>query len=188
MGDRGGRVQNRLCDNLWVEHCQRIHKAKLKSMKSTTKAKKSGMDNNEPKRYPHLLLNLKGRQMESERYEKIENENLNLLEKMSKIMKPEEGATREFAGGVRINSNQYPVIDHYPGKQFGDIKPKPGKIGTLNKEYRRRCVCLERCPRRCLVLTGPVCGGAEPVVPRADSCLVLSPPPLCLQGAAHHHT
>ena len=29
MGDRGARLQNRICNDRWVEHCQKIHRAKL---------------------------------------------------------------------------------------------------------------------------------------------------------------
>jgi len=151
MADRGRRalpVDNRLCNDRWVERCQRIHREKLQGMQSTAADPRlTTLDNTMPitLKMQHLHLKQKKAQLEEERFAQIELENRVLLEKMSKIMRQDPTEARSSQGarnseqfpfrstlqlkpGVRIDTAQYPVIDsrnYYPPK-------------SLNREYRLR--------------------------------------------------
>lgn len=151
MADRGRRalpVDNRLCNDRWVERCQRIHREKLANMQSTaTDPRLTTLDNTMPitLKMQHLHLKQKKAQLEEERFAQIELENRVLLEKMSKIMRQDPTEARSAQGsrnseqfpfrsilqlkpGMRIDTAQYPVIDtrnYYPPK-------------SLNREYRLR--------------------------------------------------
>ncbi|KAK3266005.1 hypothetical protein CYMTET_25348 [Cymbomonas tetramitiformis] len=151
MADRGRRalpVDNRLCNDRWVERCQKIHRDKLRTMKTTAiDPRLTTLDNNQPitMRMPHLQLKQKKAQLEEERFAQIELENRVLLEKMSKIMRQDPGDARSSHGGshteqfpfrstlqlkpgVRIDMTQYPMLD---SRNF--VPPK-----SLNREFRLR--------------------------------------------------
>ena len=94
--------------------------------------------------YKHLRQNLKGVQLQAERYDAIERENRLLLSKMSHLMAggsvldPTEG-TWEFQPGVRLNKHQMPVIDH--GISHQPQMPQKGAARepeSLNWGSRRR--------------------------------------------------
>jgi hypothetical protein len=134
------KQDNRLCYNRDVRRRQQIHKEKLLNMKSTNHSNaKFAMDNAAPVRYRHLELNLKRQQLNAERYGEIERENHLLMSKMYAIMKQKssDDGTMEFRPGMRLNSNQGPMVDCY-------LSPKslyPGhavKHDSLNRESRRR--------------------------------------------------
>jgi len=116
-----------------------IHRNKLETMKSTAKSNSSHqMDNNRPKRHKHLEQNAKRRQLEDEHYAKIERENRILIEKMYSIMNAKaKPNAMEFQPGMRLNSNQGPIVDCYlsPRSNFpGHAVPHK----SLNQEARRR--------------------------------------------------
>ena len=73
-------IGNKQCHARFVKKCQETHKKKLHEMKCS-------IDNQEPKRHPHLRKNLKKEQLMEERYAEIERDNRLLLEKMSYIMR-----------------------------------------------------------------------------------------------------
>jgi hypothetical protein len=134
------KQDNRLCYNRDVRRKQKIHKQRLRTMTSTNKSNaKAAMDNTAPVRYRHLELNLKRQQLNAERYGRIERENHLLMSKMYSIMKQKSSGdgTMEFRPGMRLNSNQGPMVDCY-------LSPKslyPGnsvKHDSLNRESRRR--------------------------------------------------
>lgn len=134
------KSDNRLCYNRDVRRRQKIHREKLRNMKSTNKSNaKFCMDNTAPVRYRHLELNLKRQQLNIERYGQIQRENHLLMSKMYSIMKQKSSGegTMEFRPGMRLNSNQGPMVDCY-------LSPKslyPGhavKHDSLNRESRRR--------------------------------------------------
>mmetsp|Transcript_39159 Transcript_39159/g.97000 ORF Transcript_39159/g.97000 Transcript_39159/m.97000 type:complete len:255 (-) Transcript_39159:278-1042(-) len=151
MADRGRKalpVDNRLCNDKWVERCQRIHRQKLSEMQSTAADPRlKTLDNRTPHtmHMTHLTNRLKKQQLEEERFQQIELENKVLLGKMSKIMGLNAMADRSSQGGnskaqfpfrstlqlkpgMRIDMGQYPVIDtrnYYPSK-------------SLNRDYRVR--------------------------------------------------
>jgi len=117
-------INNKLCNQRWVDRCQQLHRMRLNSIKPA-------IDNIPPRRYKHLFQNLKKAQLEDERNMEIERENRLLLEKMSMIMesgRPEMASanTTEFAPGTRLDRHQYPMVDHY----------KKLEHRSLNKEAR----------------------------------------------------
>lgn len=75
----------------------------------------NGVQEQKRSTYPHVRSNLKRAQLQDERFQAIELENYMLLGKLSKILErshnPTHG-TREWGNGVRLTSNQVPVIDH----------------------------------------------------------------------------
>mmetsp|Transcript_22516 Transcript_22516/g.55729 ORF Transcript_22516/g.55729 Transcript_22516/m.55729 type:complete len:263 (-) Transcript_22516:437-1225(-) len=151
MADRGRKalpVDNRLCNDKWVERCQRIHREKLATMQSTaTDPRLKTLDNRIPHTMSmtHLTHRLKKAQLEEERFQEIELENKVLLGKMSKIMglsamndRSSQGgkgasqfpfrSTLQLKPGVRIDMGQYPCLDtrnYYPNK-------------SLNRDFRVR--------------------------------------------------
>jgi len=132
-------IDNKLCYQRDVERKQLIHKKKLESMKSTAKSNSCHqMDNNRPKRHRHLEQNAKKRQLEDEHYAKIERENRILIEKMYSIMNSKaKPNAMEFQPGMRLNSNQGPMVDCYlsPRSNFpGAAVPHR----SLNTESRKR--------------------------------------------------
>lgn len=119
-------INNKICNQRWVDRCQQLHRMRLNQIKPA-------IDNKPPTRYKHLFQNLKKAQLEDERNMEIERENRLLLEKMSMIMesgRPEMASanTTEFVPGTRIDRHQYPMVDHY----------KKLDHKSLNKEARRR--------------------------------------------------
>lgn len=77
------RFSNKLIYQREVERMQGIHRKKLKEMRSTNRTNSvSLMDNRAPQRFRHLELNLKKRQLEEERYFRIERENKLLMQKV----------------------------------------------------------------------------------------------------------
>jgi hypothetical protein len=73
-------VNNKLCNQRWVDRCQQLHRIRLNNIKPA-------IDNTPPTRYKHLFQNLKKAQLEDERNMEIERENRLLLEKMSMIVR-----------------------------------------------------------------------------------------------------
>jgi len=151
MADRGRAalpVDNRLCNDRWVERCQRIHRDKLRKMKSTAHDPRlTTLDNTMPVtlRMQHLHLKQKKAQLEEERFAQIELENNVLLEKMTKIMKQNPMRARSALGGrhisqfpfrstlqlkpgVRVDKCHYPVLDT---RNYHEPK-------SLNRELRQR--------------------------------------------------
>jgi len=119
-------INNKICNQRWVDRCQQLHRMRLNQIKPA-------IDNKPPTRYKHPFQNLKKAQLEDERNMEIERENRLLLEKMSMIMesgRPEMASanTTEFVPGTRIDRHQYPMVDHY----------KKLDHKSLNKEARRR--------------------------------------------------
>eukprot|EP00164_Ancoracysta_twista_P003069 GFYU01004093.1.p1 GENE.GFYU01004093.1~~GFYU01004093.1.p1 ORF type:complete len:491 (-),score=140.47 GFYU01004093.1:155-1627(-) len=72
-------VANRICAEKWKERDRKLHKKRLRDMKSE-------VDNAPPPLYIHLVQNLKKAQIEEDRYVQIERQNRLLLEKMAHIM------------------------------------------------------------------------------------------------------
>ena len=133
------KAVNKLCYQRDVDNRQRIHKNKLATMRPTSKSNsKSALDNNRPMRQRHLELNLKQRQMDDEQYTKIEHENRILMEKMYGIMKTKKDPRSiEFSPGLRIDSNQGPMVDCYLSKR-SNYPGQSVKLNSLNTDSRRR--------------------------------------------------
>ena len=84
-------VNNKLCNQRWVDRCQQLHRIRLNNIKPA-------IDNKPPTRYKHLFQNLKKAQLEDERNMEIERENRLLLEKMSMIVRPPHAARTACIG------------------------------------------------------------------------------------------
>jgi len=81
--NRAAMYPNKLCYQREVDRNKRIHTRNLRNMKSTNKTNSaSKLDNRPPRRFKHLELNLKKRQLEEERYYQIERENKLLMQKV----------------------------------------------------------------------------------------------------------
>ena len=95
---------NKQCHARFVKKCQEKHRQKLTQMKCS-------IDNQEPKRHPHLHKNAKKAQLMEERYAEIERDNRLLLEKMSFIMRHQKEAEEalqvpRLAAGQSLNREQ----------------------------------------------------------------------------------
>lgn len=81
--NRAAMYPNKLCYQREVDKNKRIHAQRLKNMKATNRTNSASlMDNRPPRRFKHLQLNLKKRQLEEERYFRIERENKLLMQKV----------------------------------------------------------------------------------------------------------
>lgn len=90
--------------------------------------------------YPHVRSNLKGAQLQDERFQAIELENYLLLGKLSKILERPHNPTlrtREWGGGIRLTSNQVPVIDHCIPQQTTEFGAAI-ELASLNIGIRRQ--------------------------------------------------
>ena len=110
---------NRHLDGRWqrdkhARHLQNIGRVKAR-IDNKWGQTYNGVTETKRATYPHVIANLKKAQMQDERFAEIEQENYALLKKLSTILErshnPTRG-TREWGGGVRLTSNQTPVIDH----------------------------------------------------------------------------
>jgi hypothetical protein len=133
------KADNKLCYQRDIEIRQRIHRQKLATMRPTSKSNSRGaLDNTMPQRHRHLELKLKKRQLDDENYTKIERENRILMEKMYSIMKSSKSTrSMEFKPGMRINSNQGPMVDCFLSQKSlypGQAVP----LDSLNRDSRRR--------------------------------------------------
>ncbi len=99
-------------------------------------------------KYAHLCANLKRRQMREERVAQVELENMLLLQKISKVFtrshEPELGLTRDWVGGMRLTSNQVPVLDHYiaPTTKFGAAL-EPTSLSSSRRQQERERIEAE---------------------------------------------
>ena len=126
-----------------LEH-QRKHREAITRMQPAINNKWGGECNGvkETKKamYMHVRANLKRVQLEDERAQAVELENFHLLEKLSKILERPHNPTvrsREWGGGVRLDANQVPIMDHLvPPKTttFGAAV----EAGSLNIGMRER--------------------------------------------------
>eukprot|EP00736_Rhodelphis_marinus_P009384 Rmarinus@m.5349 len=124
-------VANRHCEQEWVDYCHYLHRDRLRRIHHRRRPMPGQVDNSSPRLYPHIRQNLKRWQLEADRAAEIGLENRHLLAKMSQIMEKTsalKSVSHEICPGVRITTNQYPVIDH-----VNRAKPK-----SLNREYRQR--------------------------------------------------
>lgn len=130
---------NRLCYEREILRKQKIHRERLKEMKSTSKSNaRKDFDNTSPPNYDHLKRNEKKKQMYKQELDRIAKANELLTSRMQSIFEAKPTSTdMEFIPGVRIGSSQNPVIDNYlssltPSRGCAVIKP------SLNLEYRTR--------------------------------------------------
>lgn len=92
-------VGNKLCAKRNMERHQNLHRSRIKNIQAST-------DTSAPKtmHLEHIRNNLKREQMLEERYSQIDRENMNLLQKMSDIMKhPTFSVPRSVSGPVSLN-------------------------------------------------------------------------------------
>ncbi|CAK4832587.1 unnamed protein product [Aphanomyces euteiches] len=104
---------NRLCYQREVARCQKIHHDKLRHMQPTSLSPAKGqLDNTAPQTHAHLRANLKKAQMDMDKNKQIYGENQQLMRKMIKICDtiPSDTAV-EFRPGMRLNTDQTPVLD-----------------------------------------------------------------------------
>lgn len=129
---------NRLCHQRDVQRLRRIHREKLKHMKSTCKShSKCHMDNTAPTRYKHLELRLKKAQMDEDLQKKIQHENCLLISKMYTIMKSERPTDAvEYQPGVRLSKDHQPVVDCFLSGKYA-TKPATGNIETRRRDFNR---------------------------------------------------
>lgn len=80
MPGPGFPVANKILYKYEQDRAYRLHRQKVNASRPTVK-------NRQPKKYPHLILQLKKIQLEEERQAEVDHENRLLLQKMSKIMK-----------------------------------------------------------------------------------------------------
>ncbi|XP_011444277.3 annexin A6 isoform X2 [Magallana gigas] len=80
MPGPGFPVANKILYKYEQDRAYRLHRQKVNASRPTVK-------NKQPKKYPHLILQLKKIQLEEERQAEVDHENRLLLQKMSKIMK-----------------------------------------------------------------------------------------------------
>ena len=126
-----------------LEH-QRKHRQAIEKMKPAINNKWggewNGVKETKKSHYTHVATNLKRAQIEDERAQAIELENFHLLEKLSKILERPHNPTknsREWGGGMRLDSHQVPIMDHLvPEKTttFGAAV----EAGSLNIGFRER--------------------------------------------------
>ncbi|KAH9103209.1 hypothetical protein AeMF1_020401 [Aphanomyces euteiches] len=128
---------NRLCYQREVARCQKIHHDKLRHMQPTSLSPAKGqLDNTAPQTHAHLRANLKKAQMDMDKNKQIYGENQQLMRKMIKICDtiPSDTAV-EFRPGMRLNTDQTPVIDSYMSMQ--SLSRGCAK-GSMNGEFRQR--------------------------------------------------
>lgn len=101
----------------------------------------NGVQEQKQASYAHVRSNLKRAQLQDERFQAIELENYLLLGKLSKILERSHNPTyrtREWGGGVRLTSNQVPVIDHCVPQnttEFGAaVEPSSLNIGFRQRQ------------------------------------------------------
>ena len=104
----------------------------------------NGVHDQKKPAYPHVRSNLKRAQLQDERFQAIELENYLLLGKLSKILERSHNPThrtREWGGGVRLTSNQVPVIDHcvpqHTTEFGGAVEPTSLNIGFRQQQQDR---------------------------------------------------
>ena len=110
---------NRHLDGRWqrdkhARHLQNIGRVKAR-IDNKWGQTYNGVTETKRASYPHVKANLKKAQLQDERYAEIEQENYQLLKKLSTILERSHNPTRntrEWGGGVRLTPNQTPVIDH----------------------------------------------------------------------------
>lgn len=130
---------NKMCYAREMDRLKRMHRSRIANMPPTSATNaRATLDMNEPPSYPHLENKAKKRQMEEERYAKIEHENRMLMERMYLIMnqKPDPRAV-EYSPGMRINRKTgMPMVDNYLSTRSlfaGNAVPKP----SMNQDARR---------------------------------------------------
>ncbi|CAK4074661.1 unnamed protein product [Aphanomyces euteiches] len=97
---------------------------------------KGQLDNTAPQTHAHLRANLKKAQMDMDKNKQIYGENQQLMRKMIKICDtiPSDTAV-EFRPGMRLNTDQTPVLDSYMSMQ--SLSRGCAK-GSMNGEFRQR--------------------------------------------------
>ena len=148
---------NRRCYQRDVEYRQRVHKQRLKNMKSLSKSKnpfqKVKMDMDPPVKPHFLKKNMSKKIHDQQRIKAIEHDNRILLKKMADIMMPRKSnRLQEFLPGVRLTPGGAPVVDNFisttnvlPGSNVGSgrrkkkkSKHKPNPTSTLGGLARKR--------------------------------------------------
>ncbi|ETV95040.1 hypothetical protein H310_11342 [Aphanomyces invadans] len=130
---------NRLCYQREVARCQKIHQDKLRHIQPTSLSPAKGkLDNTAPQQHAHLKANFKKAQMDSDKYKQIYGENQQLMRKMLKICDaaPSDAAV-EFRPGMRLNTDQTPLLDSYVSVQSLTRGCAIDK-GSMNGEFRQR--------------------------------------------------
>ncbi|RHY98380.1 hypothetical protein DYB37_011138 [Aphanomyces astaci] len=130
---------NRLCYQREVARCQKIHQDKLRHIQPTSLSPAKGkLDNTTPQVHTHLKTNFKKAQMDSDKYKQIYGENQQLMRKMLKICdtSPSDAAV-EFQPGMRLNTDQTPILDSFVSVQSLARGCAIDK-GSMNGEYRQR--------------------------------------------------
>ncbi|KAF0683787.1 Aste57867_24171 [Aphanomyces stellatus] len=130
---------NRLCYQREVARCQKIHQDKLRHIQPTSLSPAKGkLDNTAPQVHAHLKTNFKKAQMDSDKYRQIYGENQQLMRKMLKIVDtaPSDAAV-EFRPGMRLNTDQTPILDSYVSVNSLSRGCAIDK-GSMNGEFRQR--------------------------------------------------
>ena len=179
--DTGGwLVANRTSDNEAVLRLQSKHRARLAEIRAFNKPPPSKQlahrwsesPYGSKPHYAHVSRNAKRAQVEGERHQAIERDNLLLLQKMTTLLSsgassragsaassrrdPTVG-TWEFAPGVRLNRNQVPVIDHCVSPDPAMPQRGAARLAeSLNGGARRRE--LERITRENLAIVQRIQG------------------------------
>ena len=179
--DTGGwLVANRTSDNEAVLRLQSKHRARLAEIRAFNKPPPSKQlahrwsesPYGSKPHYSHVSRNAKRAQVEGERHQAIERDNLLLLQKMTTLLSsgassragsaassrrdPTVG-TWEFAPGVRLNRNQVPVIDHCVSPDPAMPQRGAARLAeSLNGGARRRE--LERITRENLAIVQRIQG------------------------------
>ncbi|XP_078316353.1 annexin A6-like isoform X2 [Crassostrea virginica] len=109
MPGPGFPVANKILYKYEQDRAYRLHRQKVNSSRPTVK-------NQKPKKYPHLILQLKKIQLEEERQAEVDHENRLLLQKMSRIMK--EPALVDSWNDYQSKSLNHPMRE----KQLRDIQ------------------------------------------------------------------
>ena len=74
---------NHICEQRRVDRKHELHRRRLRNLKATSKTNaRRFLDNNAPKNFRHMKVNLKKKQRRREWNERVERENSILLEKM----------------------------------------------------------------------------------------------------------
>ena len=179
--DTGGwLVANRTSDNEAVLRLQSKHRARLAEIRAFNKPPPSKQlahrwsesPYGSKPHYSHVSRNAKRAQVEGERHQAIERDNLLLLQKMTTLLSsgassragsaassrrdPTVG-TWEFAPGVRLNRNQVPGIDHCVSPDPAMPQRGAARLAeSLNGGARRRE--LERITRENLAIVQRIQG------------------------------
>lgn len=152
-------VHDRSAARLYEGHRQRVRKIGHQNIRPNNVG--DGWSRTKPE-YLHLTRNVKGAQLQGERYSAISHENqvllrkIALMEQQSASMDPTEG-TWEFRPGVRLNRFQVPVIDHaisvppktpqctvgFPGSNRGARRRDLDRITRENLGIVQR---IQQCP------------------------------------------